>query len=113
MERKRQLLLIALVAALLLGVMAWFNFGPRQGGKGPANGRGAFAQASPTPKANARQKADATGQISTVEGSKLVSIKQTPAPEPTPAIAEKPKPRKFNYGMIQFFSAVPQARPVA
>jgi hypothetical protein len=41
----------------------------------------------------------------------LVSIRQTPAPEPAPVITEKPKPKKVNYGMVQFFSAAPKARP--
>ena len=64
MERKHQLLLIGLIGVLLLAAIAWFNFGPGRSGTGLTKGRGAFAEPSPTPKPNARQKADAAGQIS-------------------------------------------------
>ncbi|MBV9492591.1 MAG: hypothetical protein JO069_23105 [Verrucomicrobia bacterium] len=113
MERKHQLLIIGLVGILLLGAIAWLNFGLSRSRTGSAKGRDAFAEASPTPKPNARQKADVAGQISSVEGSTLVGIRQMPAPEPVPVVTEKSKPKKVNYGMVQFFSAAPKARPAA
>jgi hypothetical protein len=73
------------------------------------SGRGAFAEATPTPKPNARASADTQGEIVSVEGPKLAEIKPqaSPAPMPRPPL-QKEQEKAVNYEMIAFYSKAPK-----
>jgi hypothetical protein len=115
-DRRNALLLIGGFAALLIAAFLLFGgfFGMKAGNH--ASLRQAFAEATPTPKENARKGADAQGEISSVEGPRLEEIRANASPTATPLPVQKEQQKKVNYEMIQFYTAapkpIPQATPV-
>ena len=102
-DQRKVFVLIGCFAVVL--VIAFLLFG---GGAGVE--RQAFAEATPTPKANARQAAETEGEITTVPGPKLEGIKPVFSPVPSPTPHEAQQQKKTNYEMVAFYTA---ARPVS
>jgi hypothetical protein len=109
-DQRKVFVLIGCFAVVL--VIAFLFFGGRGlfGGGGAGVKRQAFAEATPTPKANARQAAETEGEITTVPGPKLEGVKPVFSPVPSPTPHEAQQQKKTNYEMVAFYTA---ARPVS
>ena len=103
-------LLIGCVALVLVGAFLFFSWRGLFGGGQAGVKRQAFAEATPTPKPNARQTAETEGEITTVQGPKLEGIKPAFSPAPTPTPERQVQQKKANYEMVAFYTA---ARPVS
>jgi hypothetical protein len=70
-DQRKAFVLIGGFALVLVGAFLFFGWRGLFGHSGRPGRRQAFAEASPTPKANARQASESEGEIATVGGSKL------------------------------------------
>ena len=67
-DQRKAFAMIGCFALVLVGAFLLFGWSGLFGGNGQSVKRQAFAEASPTPKANSRQAAESEGEITTVEG---------------------------------------------
>src|SRR6266481_335006 len=108
-DQRKAFVMIGCFALVLVGAFLLFGWRGLFGGNGQSMKRRAFAEASPTPKANARQAAESEGEITTVEGPKLEGIK----PEVSPSASARPRgqqqQKKANYEMVAYYTS---SRPV-
>jgi Bacterial conjugation TrbI-like protein len=109
-DQRKALVLIGCFALLLVGAFLFFGWRGFFGGNGQSVQRQAFAEASPTPKANARQAAETEGEITTVQGPKLEVIKPVASPSPSARPQAQPQQKKTNYEMVAYYTA---SQPVA
>ena len=108
-DQRKAFALIGCFALVLVGAFLLFGWRGFFEGNGQSVKRQVFVEASPTPKANARQAAESEGEITTVEGPKLEGIK----PEVSPSASARPRgqqqQKKANYEMVAYYTS---SRPV-
>jgi hypothetical protein len=109
-DQRKALVLIGGFALVLVGAFVFFGWRGLFGGTGTSGRRQAFAEASPTPKANARQASESEGEITTVRGSKLEGIKPVFSAAPSATPRQESAQKKENYQMVAFYTA---ARPAS
>jgi Bacterial conjugation TrbI-like protein len=109
-EQRKAIVVIGCVALVLVGAFLYFGWRGLFGGPGATGKRQAFAEATPTPKPNARQAAETEGEITSVQGAKLEGIKPVFSPAPSPTAAGVAQQKKANYEMVAFYKG---ARPVS
>ena len=107
-DQRKALVLIGGFALVLVGAFVFFGWRGLFGDTGTPGRRQAFAEASPTPKANARQASESEGEITTVRGSKLEGIKPVFSAAPSATPRQGSAQKKENYQMVAFYTA---ARP--
>jgi hypothetical protein len=86
-DRRKAFVMIGGFALVLVGAFLFFGWRSLFGVNGESVKRQVFAEATPTPKANARQAAESEGEITTVQGPKLEGIK----PEVSPSASPRPQ----------------------
>jgi hypothetical protein len=109
-DQRKALALIGGFALVLVGAFVFFGWRGLFGNSGTPGRRQAFAEASPTPKANARQASESEGEITTVKGSKLEGIKPVLSAAPSATPRQESAQKKENYQMVAFYTA---ARPAS
>src|SRR6266481_406125 len=108
-DQRKAFVMIGCFALVLVGAFLLFGWRGLFGGNGQSMKRRAFAEASPTPKANARQAAESEGEITTVEGPKLEGIKPEVSPSASARAQGQPQQKKTNYEMVAYYTS---SRPV-
>jgi hypothetical protein len=101
--------LIGGFALVLVGAFAYFGWRGFFGDTETQGKRQAFAEASPPPKANARQVSESEGEITTVRGPKLEGIKPVFSPLPSATPHQQAVQKKENYEMVAFYTAARSA----
>jgi Bacterial conjugation TrbI-like protein len=109
-DQRKAFVLIGGFALVLVGAFLFFGWRGLFGHSGRPGRRQAFAEASPTPKANARQASESEGEIATVGGSKLEGIKPVLSAAPSATPRQESAQKKENYQMVAFYTA---ARPAS
>ena len=109
-DQRKAFVLIGGFALVLLGAFVFFGWRGLFGDTATPGRRQAFAEASPTPKANARQASESEGEITTVSGAKLEGIKPVFSPFPSATPRQQSVQKKENYQMVAFYTA---ARPAS
>jgi hypothetical protein len=109
-DQRKAFIMIGCFALVLVGAFLFFGWHGLFGGNGEGMQRRVFAEATPTPKANARQAAETEGEITTVQGPKLEDIKPAASPSASARPQAQPQQKKANYAMVAYYTAV---RPVA
>ena len=109
-DQRKAFVLIGGFALVLVGAFLFFGWRELFGDRGRPGRRQAFAEASPTPKANARQASESEGEITTVRGSKLEGIKPVFSAAPSATPRQESAQKKENYEMVAFYTA---ARPAS
>jgi hypothetical protein len=104
-EQGKAFVLIGWVALVLVGAFLFFSWRGLFGRGQTSVKRQAFAEATPTPKPNARQTAETEGEITTVQGPKMEGIKPAFSPAPTPHPERQLQQKKANYEMVAFYTA--------
>src|SRR5258708_30650332 len=104
-DQRKAFVMIGCFALVLVGAFLLFGWRGLFGGKGQGVKRRAFAEASPTPKANARQAAESEGEITTVEGPKLEGIKPEVSPSASAGPQGKQQQKKANYEMVAYYTS--------
>ena len=107
-DQRKAFVLIGGFALVLVGAFLFFGWRGLFGDNAGQGKRQAFAEASPTPKANARQASESEGEITTVSGAKLEGIKPVFSPVPSATPRQQSVQKKENYQMVAFYTA---ARP--
>ena len=108
-DQRKAFVMIGCFALVLVGAFLLFGWRGLFGGNGQSVKRQAFAEASPTPKANARQAAESEGEITTVEGPKLEGIKPEVSPSASARPQGQPQQKKAYYEMVAYYTS---SRPV-
>jgi len=108
-DQRKAFVMIGGFALVLVGAFLFFGWRGLFGGNGQSVKRQVFAEASPTPKANARQASESEGEITTVEGPKLEGIKPGVSPSPSARPQATSQQKKANYEMVAYYTA---SRPV-
>jgi hypothetical protein len=109
-DQRKAFVLIGGFALVLVGAFLFFGWRGLFGDSGRPGRRQAFAEASPTPKANARQASESEGEIATVRGSNLEGIKPVLSTAPSATPRQESAQKKENYQMVAFYTA---ARPAS
>jgi len=104
-DQTKAFVLIGGFALVLVGAFLFFGWRGLFGDSGGPGRRQAFAEASPTPKANARQASESEGEIATVRGSKLEGIKPVFSATPSATPRQESAQKKANYEMVAFYTA--------
>lgn len=104
-DQRKAFVLIGGFALVLVGAFVFFGWRGLFGDTGTPGRRQAFAEASPTPKANARQASESEGEITTVRGSKLEGIKPVFSAAPSATPRQQSAQKKENYEMVAFYTA--------
>src|SRR5258708_8225928 len=99
-DQRKAFVMIGCFALVLVGAFLLFGWRGLFGGNGQGVKRRAFAEASPTPKANARQAAESEGEITTVEGPKLERIHPQRSPSTSARPQGHPQRMKEKYEMV-------------
>ncbi len=108
-DQRKAFVMIGCFALVLVGAFLLFGWRGLFGVNGENMKRRAFAKASPTPKANARQAAESESEITTVEGPKLEGIKPEVSPSASARPQGQPQQKKANYEMVAYYTS---SRPV-
>ena len=109
-DQRKAFIMIGCFAVVLVGAFLFFGWRGLFESAGQSVKRQVFAQATPTPKANARQTAETEGEITSVEGPKLEGIKPGVLPSASPSPQGQPQQKKPNYEMVAYYTA---SRPVS
>jgi hypothetical protein len=109
-DQRKAFLLIGCFVFLLVGAFLFFGWRSLFGDNATGGKRRAFTEASPTPKANARQLSESEGEITTVPGPKREGIKPELSPIQSATPVQQTQQKKTNYEMVAFYTA---ARPVS
>src|SRR5258708_39844309 len=109
-DKRKAFILIGGFALVLLGAFVFFGWRGLFGDTVTSGRRQAFSEASPTPRANARQASESEGEITTVSGAKLEGIKHVFSPFPSATPRQQSVQKKENYQMVAFYTA---ARPAS
>jgi Bacterial conjugation TrbI-like protein len=103
-DQRKAFVMIGGFALVLVGAFLFFGWRGLFGGNGQNVKRQAFAEASPTPKANARQAAETEGEITTVQGPKLEGIKPGVSPSASAHPQQQPQQKKANSEMVAYYT---------
>ncbi len=106
-DQRKAFVIIGCFALVLVGAFLLFGWRGLFGGNGQSVKRQAFAEATPAPKANARQAAESEGEIATVEGPKLEGIKPGASPSASARPQGQPQQKKANYEMVAYYTSSP------
>jgi hypothetical protein len=104
-DQRKAFVLIGCFALVLVGAFLLFGWRGLFGVDGQSVKRQAFVEASPRPKANARQAAESEGEITTVEGPKLEGLKPEVSPSASARPQGQPQKKKANYEMVAYYTS--------
>src|SRR5260221_8410794 len=108
-DQRKAFVIIGCFALVLVGAFLFFGWRGLFGGNRESVKRQVFAEATPTPKANARQAAEPEGEITAVQGPKLEGIKPDVSPSASARPQGQPQQKKANYEMVAYYTS---SRPV-
>src|SRR5260221_5077881 len=108
-DQRKAFVIIGCFALVLVGAFLFFGWRGLFGGNRERVKRQVFAEATPTPKANARQAAETEGEITTVQGPKLQGIRPDVHRSAAACPQGQQQSKKVNYEIVAYYTS---SRPV-
>src|SRR5260221_12789844 len=96
-DQRKAFVIIGCFALVLVGAFLFFGWRGLFGGNRESVKRQVFAEATPTPKANARQAAATEGGITTVQRPELEGMNADVSPSASARAHGQPQQKKANY----------------